>query len=496
MKDKMSDELRSIMRSDDVPVLIAGAGPAGLITAMTLALHGVRSLVVDRRDGTSTLPRATGMSTRTMELLRSWDLEDDVRAGGVEVEWEALICETLAASPHGATSTLGFPTREQTALVSPTGPACVPQDHLEPLLVRYLELLGLCEVRWRAEVTDLRDGDGGVEAIVRDTATGETSVVCARYAVGADGAHSAVRQALGIAMHGPDRLAECATALFRAPLWEVLGDRRYGLYDITHPDGRGVLVPAGADRWLYGIVWEPGRAPAHDKPALRRRIHAAIGADVEPDILRVGEFTFAAQLAERFAGESTFLVGDAAHRVTPRGGTGMNTAIHDGHDLGWKLAWVVRGWAGAELLDSYELERRPVAEHNVARSADELGSRRPPGEELRVDLGGRIDHHWVMTANGRESTLDLIGPGLTLFTGPRDASWRLAAPRPADGPPMVVRRLDEMTARAMGIRAGGALLVRPDGVPAGWWTRDVEPGPVLEAAAADARAARRIARAA
>ena len=77
----------------------------------------------------------------------------------------------------------------------------------------------------------------------------------------------------------------------------------------------------------------------------------------------------------------------------------MNTAIHGGHDLGWKLAWVVRGWAGAELLDSYELERRPVAEHNVARSGDELGSRRPPGEELRVDLGGRIDHHWVMRAS-------------------------------------------------------------------------------------------------
>ena len=93
-----------------------------------------------------------------------------------------------------------------------------------------------------------------------------------------------------------------------------------------------------------------------------------------------------------------FLVGDAAHRVTPRGGTGMNTAIADGYDLGWKLGWVLRGWAGRELLDSYEAERRPVAEHNVARSADPSGSRRRVDQELHADLGGRIPHVWLPPA--------------------------------------------------------------------------------------------------
>ena len=146
----------------------------------------------------------------------------------------------------------------------------------------------------------------------------------------------------------------------------------------------------------------------------------------------------------------------------------MNTAIGGGHDLGWKLGWVLRGWAGPELLDTYEAERRPIAAHNVARSADPDGSTRDAADELHVDLGGRIPHVWVHADEGRVSTLDLLGPGLTLFTGP---DRRRAEARPAGGPPVTVRRLDAISARAIGIRGDGALLVRPDGAPARLWTR-------------------------
>ena len=184
-------------------------------------------------------------------------------------------------------------------------------------------------------------------------------------------------------------------------------------------------------------------------------------------IERVGSFSFAAQLADRFRSHSTFLVGDAAHRVTPRGGTGMNTAIAGGHDLGWKLGWVLRGWDGPELLDTYESERRPIAAHNVARSADPDGSTRDTADELHIDLGGRIPHVWVRFDGRRASTLDLLSPGLTLFTGPGARACEAGA---ASGPPVAVRRLDAVGARAMGIRGGGALLVRPDGLPARLWT--------------------------
>ena len=182
-----------------------------------------------------------------------------------------------------------------------------------------------------------------------------------------------------------------------------------------------------------------GRSRTTRRSASRGASAPAPGiGDLEVSIERTGAFSFAAQLADRFRAGNVFLAGDAAHRVTPRGGTGMNTAIRGGHDLGWKLGWVLRGWAGPELLDTYEAERRPIAAHNVARSADPDGSAREAADELHVDLGGRIPHVWVRSDAGRVSTLDLLGPGLTLFTGPesppgRRSRRRAAGHRPPPG---------------------------------------------------------------
>ncbi len=473
------------MNDRGAPVLVVGAGPAGLATAVTLARHGVESLLVERRPALSALPRATVLSTRTMELLRSWGLQERVLGAAVDVEWVGWESRTLAEAPAGAPFPVGLPDARAERRHQPERAGLRRPGRARAAAARSPAVAprGARGVRDRGHrVVTVQDG---VRAVLRDVRTGATRVVRAQYLVAADGAHSAVRRALGIAMRGPDRLADVVTALFRAPLWDVLGDHRYGIYSVTHPEGAGTFLPAGrGDRWLYGTYLAVER---HDAERFARLIRAGAGAPgLEPRIERIGSFTFAAQIADRFRHGPAFLIGDAAHRVTPRGGTGLNTAFRDGHDLGWKLAWVLRGWAGPALLDLYEAERRPVAEHNVARSADPGGTAREAAEELHADLGGRIPHVWLPGgAGGRVSTLDLLGPGLTLFTGPEAGAWRGAttrAPVPVDH-----HGLSAITARAMGIRGGGALLARPDGTPAGWWPRAVSAA-ALRAAVAGALA--------
>jgi putative polyketide hydroxylase len=198
------------------------------------------------------------------------------------------------------------------------------------------------------------------------------------------------------------------------------------------------------------------------------RIRAGTGVpDLPVRIERIGTFTFAAQVATRYREGSVFLVGDAAHRTTPRGGTGMNTAIQDGLDLGWRMAWVVRGWADPDLLDRYESLRRPIGERNTARSA----SVEPRDNSLDYldDLAGRIAHVWVCQGDRVVSTLDLVGDGLTLMTGPAASAWSQAGVDLDARVPVAVHGIDADAAAELGIGADGAVLVGPDAIPIASW---------------------------
>ena len=432
---------------------------------------------------------------------------------------------------------LGFPDEADAARVSPTMAAVSPQDHLEPVLVDHYRSLGMGAIRFSTELVSFEQDHAGVTAVVRDRGDGPERTIRAAYLVGADGHRSSVRASLGIPMEGPDDLGQYLSILFRADLRPVLGDRTYGLYTIegegsddarettqaVPPSGPPagapptVLVPSGADdRFVFAVPLPPGIDDAaidrmFPPAAVLAMIRAATGMpELDVEIIARNAFAFSAQVAARARDGRAFLVGDAAHRMTPRGGRGMNTAIADAFDLGWKLAWVCRGIADPALLDSFETERGPLGRRNVALSmvpggagsddglAEDLGwvarsavivddgtpSASTDGPfEPDARPGARAPHAWLSIGGQRLSTLDLFGRGLVLLTAGSGSDWRdAAAALTGDGPPVSVRSIgdgvrdiDGTFADAYGLEPGGAVLVRPDGIVA-WRSRTAPRG--------------------
>src|SRR5262249_27991532 len=160
---------------------------------------------------------------------------------------------------------------------------------------------------------------------LRDTTSGEARTVDAAYTIGADGAYSSVRRQLGLAMRGPGRVADGVSALFRAPLWDVLDERPFAIYPITHQGAGGVFVTVSRrDRWVYGVSGAPDELDAgeFDEAEMARRIRIASGLPhLEPKFERIASFSYVAEIAERFREGRVLLAGDAAHRVSPRGAT-------------------------------------------------------------------------------------------------------------------------------------------------------------------------------
>ena len=241
-------------------VLIAGAGPAGLTAAIALGRQGVDTLVVDRKRELSSLPRATVISTRSMELLRSWGLEQDILAGAIDVEWRMWSCESLALASagqgcSGGPADAGAERRGEPRSARVRAAGSHRARAAGARAFARLASAWSSAPRWPAS----RATRTAPRVVLRDAAGSASRVVHARYLIAADGAHSTVRNELGIAVHGPGGFMHAASVLFRAPLWDVAGAHRYGIYDIGHPEAPGALLPAGrGDRWIYGVRWEPG----------------------------------------------------------------------------------------------------------------------------------------------------------------------------------------------------------------------------------------------
>ena len=505
------------MSSDyDTSVLIVGGGPTGLATSIMLSRFGIPSLLVEKHPDTSTHPKAAGISTRTMELFRQWGVEAAVRGAAFDVDIVNSIRTTLAGPEHKRV-TLGYPDRQLARTLSPTAPAALAQDYLEPILLAHARNHERAEIRFNTELVSLVQDERGVEATVVDRRTNRGRVVRARFLVAADGVHSTVRRKLGIAMTGPEDLGQHLSVLFRADLTAIAGTPLRALYSIENEHVRGILTPTSGDgRWIFATPWAR-EALLPDPCGLQELVRHAVGQHVDVDVLDAATLTFGAQVAERFRDGNVFLVGDAAHRMTPSGGMGMNTALAAAHNLVWKLAAVLHGWGGASLLDSYEAERKPVGERNVARSigklpeltglAADLGAvyesravawsltETPDGyvkPGLPARIGQRVPHLWIEGTGRRTSTLDLADRGFVLLASTESERWCQAADAAARllAVPLqsvvVQSRASLATAGQLwhsyfGLDSRQAVLIRPDGHIA-WFTPTTSAEPTMTVA--------------
>lgn len=350
-------------------VAIVGAGPVGLAAAIELGQRGIRCEVIERNDRVGYAPRAKTTNVRTREHLRRWGIADRL----------------AAASPLGVDypSSVTFVTRLsgdllhrfENAMYCRPGPhplyaehgQWIPQYKVEAVLRDHAASLPTVRLRFQTECVRIEQDTDRVRLELHSRAGGPGSTLECAYVIGADGAGSTVRAAIGATLSGERALGRHTNVIFRAP--GLASAHRHGpaiMYWLVNADLPGVTGPMDADdRWYFGSPRLPQEAAlgSTDIPAMIRR---ATGIDCACEVLSADEWTASRMIADRYARGRIFLAGDACHLHPPFGGYGMNMGVADAVDLGWKMAAVLQGWGGPALLDTYEPERRAV--HDLVMS--------------------------------------------------------------------------------------------------------------------------------
>ena len=354
-------------------LLIVGAGPVGLMTAIILARHGLSSTVVERFKTRHGAPKAHALNPRTLEICRSIGLDIEAmkrRATPAEDGGWVRFVTTLAGEEIGV---MPYERQdEQAREVTPTPLINLAQPLFEDFLLEEVARSPLIELRRGTSWIACEQTDEAVTSVLEDVDTREQTRVATRYVIAADGAGSVVRRELGIEMVGDSASQAFITIHFTANLRDVVRDRPGILYWIMQPPHTGVLIAYDiGSRWCMLYPHDPAVSPfeSFTPEVCKQILHHAIGRDDhEIEIRHVLPWTLMSEVADRYRMERVFLVGDAAHRFPPTGGLGLNTGLQDAHNLAWKIAAVERGWASATLLDSYHVERHAVATTNSAQS--------------------------------------------------------------------------------------------------------------------------------
>ncbi|MDQ6695911.1 MAG: FAD-dependent oxidoreductase [Actinomycetota bacterium] len=347
-------------------VVIVGAGPSGLATAIELGRRGVTCLVLEREPRAGHAPRAKTTHTRTREHLRRWGIADDLAAAapfGVDYPSHVLFVSSLGGElivrfDHALNCS---PERDDRYSEHSQW---IPQYKLEAVMRAYAASLDCVRIEFGQEFVSMQQDAGSVSSVVRDLDSGIERRVHSDFVVGADGAGSVVRTQIGAQMVGTYGLSYNYNTIFRAPgLAEAHPHGPGIMYWQLNPEAPSLIGPMDQpDLWYFmptGI--EPGRTFTDaDSCELIRR---STRIDLPYEIVSSDQWVASRLIADRYRLGRAFLVGDACHLHPPFGGFGMNMGVADGVDLGWKVAAVLHGWGGDTLLESYERERRPAHEY-------------------------------------------------------------------------------------------------------------------------------------
>jgi 2,4-dichlorophenol 6-monooxygenase len=367
----------------EVPVLIVGAGPAGLALSLSLRRYGVDHLLVERHPGTAHTPRAHIVNQRTVEILRRLGLSERFHAVATPQHLMSnnLWVTTLADREVARSETWGTAADRagEYLAASPEPMANCPQTVLEPLLLEAAREAG-ADIRFEVEFAGLDQDSGGVTSTLRNRRTGEVTVIRSDYVIGADGARSKVLTQAGLDVEGPSDLARAANVWFKADLSRYFAHRPGVLTWNVMP---GPLPPLRLGtlichkpytEFVLAFLYDPQQTAAEDmsQEELAGRIDALVGEHVEAEILGVAGWQVNAQVADRYQSGRVFCMGDAVHRHPPTNGLGLNMSIADADNLAWKLALALDGRAGPGLLESYTAERQPVGAAGVRRAITSL----------------------------------------------------------------------------------------------------------------------------
>lgn len=354
-------------------VLIVGAGPSGMAMALLLAKHGLTSHIIERSPAILPAPRAHAVNGKTIEICATAGIAaDEIYAAGMPKArggkvnfWSTLSGTHLGGLPYE---------RQDDAVLGQASHKLIniSQPQFEAILNRHCDANPRITMSRATLCTGFTQNADHVQ-LQLEADDGEGELV-ADYLIAADGAGSPLRAAMGIEMEGPDALQHFITVNFHADLSALIKDKPAILHWIMSPEASSTLISYDdGTNWVLMHSCPPGEEDAtlYDDARCRALITAALGCDdIDFTIKDVSPWVMTAQVAAQYRQARAFLVGDAAHRFPPAGGLGLNTGIGDAQNLAWKLAMVKRGLADDKLLDSYESERKAVAEVNSSQSLE------------------------------------------------------------------------------------------------------------------------------